>query len=128
MNRGLEHFQQRVILDVHVGVVDEYAGFGVAVEVDVEIVQSAGNAAAHELAYRSGVHGVDLLAALVGADLANTLDHILALFRRGHQLGGAPLPVGIKWKYQENMQPFRFQIQELVGYDHLGVSTGIAPP
>ncbi len=81
-------------------------GFGVAVGVDVEIVPSAGNAAAHELAVVLEVHGVDLLAALVGADLANALDHILALFRRGHQLGEAPLPVGIKWKYQENMQPF----------------------
>ena len=124
---AFEHFQQRVILDVHVGVVDEYAGFGVAVGVDVEIVPSAGNAAAHELAVVLEVHGVDLLAALVGADLANALDHILALFRRGHQLGGSAVAGGHEVEIPgEHAALFDFQIQELVGCDHLGVGTGIA--
>ena len=53
----LEGVQQAGVVDVAVGVVDEYAGFHIALGVDVQIVSSAGDAAAYIFRIVLEIHG-----------------------------------------------------------------------
>ena len=84
----MQDLQDALVVDVGVGIVDEHAGLCVAGRVDVEVVAAAGNAAAHKLTVVLEVHGVERDVALLGTQVADALDHILALFRGGHQLRG----------------------------------------
>ena len=86
--RAVQNFQNRLVVDIGVGVVDEHAGLGVTGRVDVEVIAAAGDAAAHELAIVLEVHGIERDIARRRAQIADTVDHILALFRSGHQLRG----------------------------------------
>ena len=84
--RAVQDLQDALVVDVGVGIVDEHAGLCVAGRVDMEVVAAAGNAAAHKLTVVLEVHGVERDVALLGTQVADALDHILALFRGGHQL------------------------------------------
>ena len=86
--RAVQNLQNRLVVDVSVGVVDEHTGLSITGRVDVEVVAAAGDAAAHELAIVLEVHGVERDIALGRAQIADTVDHILALFRGRHQLRG----------------------------------------
>jgi len=86
--RAVQDLQNRLVVDVGIGVVDEHAGLGVTGRVDVEVVATAGDAAAHELAIVLEVHGIERDIARRRAQIADTVDHVLALFRGGHQLRG----------------------------------------
>ena len=83
--RAVQNFQNRLVVDVGVGVVDEHAGLGVTGRVDVEVVATAGDAAAHELAVVLEVHGIEGDVALRGAQIADPFDHVLALLRGGQR-------------------------------------------
>ena len=83
--RTLQDLQDAAVMDVGIGVVDEHAGFRITGGVDVEVIAAAGNAAAHELAVVLEVHGVERDIAGFTAQIADALDHVLALFGRGHQ-------------------------------------------
>ena len=54
----------------------------------MEVVAAAGNATAHKFAVVLEVHGVEGDIALGRAQIADTVDHVLALLRGGHQLRG----------------------------------------
>ena len=84
--RAAEDLQNAAVVDVSVGIVDKHAGFCVTGRVDVEVIAAAGNAAAHELAVVLEVHGVERDIAGFTAQIADALDHVLALLGRGHQL------------------------------------------
>ena len=47
--RALERFKQRVLMDIHIGIVDEYARLDVALGIDVQIAAASGNAAVNIL-------------------------------------------------------------------------------
>ena len=59
--RAFERVQKRGLVDVAVGIVDEYAGFHISLCVDVQIVPSTGDTAAHILGVVLEVHGKDRL-------------------------------------------------------------------
>ena len=85
--RAVQNLQNRLVVDVGVGVVDEHAGLDVARGVDVAVELAAGDAAVRELAVVLEVDGEDLLAAGETADLAHTVLHIGALLGREQQVG-----------------------------------------
>ena len=74
-------------MDIGIGVVDEHARLCITGRVDVEVVASAGNAAAHELAIVLEVHRVERDIALFRAQIADAVDHIFTLLRGRHQFG-----------------------------------------
>ena len=84
--RALQHLEDRVLVDVRVREVDEHAGLRIAARVDVEVVSSARDAAADELAVVLEVHGIELDVTLRGAEIADPLDHLFPLLRCGHEL------------------------------------------
>ena len=90
----LQALQPALLVNVGVGVVDEDAGLDVATGVHVAEHATASDAAADELAVVLEVHGHDGLAALVVADFADTVDHVLALLDGGHEVGVGALAHG----------------------------------
>ena len=86
--RAVQNFQNRLVVDIGVGVVDEHAGLSITGRVDVEVVAAAGDAAAHELAVVLEVHGVERDIALGRAQITDAVDHVFTLLRGGHQLRG----------------------------------------
>ena len=86
--RAVQNFQNRLVVDIGVGVVDEHAGLSITGRVDVEVVAAARNAAADELAVILEVHRVERDIASLAAQIADAVDHVLALLRGGHQFGG----------------------------------------
>ena len=88
----LQALEPAVVADVHVGVVDEDTGLHVATGVDVAVDAASRDAAAHILAVVLEVHGEDGLAALDAADLADAVQHVLALLDGGHEVGVGALP------------------------------------
>ena len=125
--RAVQNFQNRLVVDIGVGVVDEHAGLGVTGRVDVEVVAAAGDAAAHELAVVLEVHGVERDIARRRAQIADTVDHILALFRGGHQLRGGFVAHGHIVEVEAEVCPLLAQEphERIVG-DGVDVLAGVA--
>ena len=73
-------------MDVAVRVVDEHTRLCIAGGIDMEIVAAACNTAAYILSIVLEVHGEERNIAFCRAQIADTLDHVAALFRRGQQL------------------------------------------
>ncbi len=122
----LEALEQRLLLDVDVGVVNKDAGLHVAAGVDVAIHTAAGDAAAHVLAVILEVHGKDRLAALDGADLADALEHVLALLDGRAKVDRGALADGHVVEVPGPAATLLDDLVEvLVGADHLGVGAGV---
>jgi hypothetical protein len=87
---------------------------------------AAGDAAAHELAVVLEVHREDGLAALVAADVADAVQHVLALLDGGHEVGVGALAHG---HVVEVPGPAAALVDEhlevLVGGDGLGVGARV---
>lgn len=76
----LEGVQQAGIVDVAVGVVDEYAGLHIALGVDVQIVSSAGDASAYIFRIVLEIHGEDGFAL---TEFPNPVVYLFPLLRGG---------------------------------------------
>ena len=76
----LEGVQQAGIVDVAVGVVDEYAGLHIALGVDVQIVSSAGDASAYIFRTVLEIHGEDGFAL---TEFPNPVVYLFPLLRGG---------------------------------------------
>ena len=125
-NRLLEALEQRLLLDVGVGIVDKDAGLHVAARVDVAIHAAAGDAAADVLAVVLEVHGEDRLAAGDAADLANALEHIGALLNGRAEVDRGALADGHVVEVPGPAAALLDDLVEvLVGAYHLGVRAGI---
>ena len=106
---------------------DEDAGLHVAAGVDVAVRTAAGDAAAHVLAVVLEVHGEDGLATLDGTDLADAVEHVLALLDRGHEVGIGAVADGHVVEVPRIAAALGDdQVHELVGRDALDVGAGIA--
>ena len=84
--RRLQAFQNRLLMDVRIRVVNEDTRLCISIGIDVEIVSSAGNAASDKLAVILEIHRVDHLAALVGTDLTDSVINVFTLLRARHQV------------------------------------------
>ena len=89
--RRAHGFQQSLLPDVGIRIVDENAGVHIAIGVDVHIAAAPGNAAAHKLSIVLEVHGEQRLAGTVVAD---TVIDRLPLLRRGQELGAGVVTDG----------------------------------
>lgn len=86
--RLAQAFEQGLFVDICVGVVDEYAGFHVAVRVNMAVKPSSGDASSDIGSVILEINGEDRLAAFHGADLPDAVIHAFPLFRRQQQVGG----------------------------------------
>ena len=93
----------------------------------MEVVAATGDAAAHELAIVLEVHGVERDIARRRAQIADTVDHILALFRGGHQLRGGLVVHGHIVEVEAEVCPLLAQEphERIVG-DGVDVLAGVA--
>ena len=82
--RRAHDIQQALLADIGVGIVDECAGIGVPIGIDMQIATPTRDAAVDELRVVLEVHAEQRLAAAVIPDAAIDLG---ALFRRGQKLG-----------------------------------------
>ena len=89
--RRLEGFQERLFLDVGIGVVNECARFDVAGRIDMEIAASACDASADEFAVVPEVHGEQ---GLRPAEFPDLVIHEFALLRGNEQVGDGVLADG----------------------------------
>jgi hypothetical protein len=92
--RTVQNFQNALVVDIGIGVVDEHARLCVTGRVDVEVVASAGNAAAHKLAIVLEIHRVERDIALFRAQIADAVIY-LRCSGVGISSGAASLPTGM---------------------------------
>lgn len=83
-DRALEGIQQTGVMDVAVGVVNEYAGLHIAFGVDVQIAPPTGDTAAHIFRIVLEIHGEDSFAL---AEFSNPVVHFFPLLWGRQQLG-----------------------------------------
>lgn len=119
-----QSLQKGVVVDVHVGVMDEHAGLHVALGVDMQVPSAAGNAAAHVLCVVLEVHAEDGLALTVGAD---SVVHLLALLRVREQLQGGVTAHGhIVEEPHEESAAVDHKVKELLTAQILIILAGVA--
>ena len=86
-DRLLQALEQRLVLDVGVGIVDEDARLHVSPGVDVAKDAPSRYTAADILAVVLEVHGKDRLPTGNATHLADTMEHVLTLLDRWHEVG-----------------------------------------
>ena len=81
--RALQCFQQRAVMDIGVGVVDEYTRLHIALGIDVQITASACDTSTYELSVVLEVHTEDRF---LSAHLTDSVVHYFTLFGLQQQL------------------------------------------
>ena len=123
----LEDLQDALIMDVGIGEVDEYAGLRVAAGIDMEVVSSSGDAAAYILAIVLEVHGIELDIALIAADIADPVDHVLSLLRCRHKGGNRVLSDRHIVEIETELGAFFLQqMEEIIAGYRFHVLAGVA--
>ena len=122
--RAFERVQKRGLVDVAVGIVDEYAGFHVSLCVDVQIVPSTGDTAAHILSVVLEIHGKERFAL---TEFPDTMVNSLSLFRCGKKLYSGVVSNGhIMEEPAEQRAGINDVIKEFLAADILVIPAGIA--
>ena len=125
--RALKNLQNAAVVDVGIGIVDEDAGLCITGRVDVEVVAAARNAAADELTVILEVHRVERDIASLAAQIADAVDHVLALLRGGHQFGGCLVADGHVVEIEAEVRALVAQeAHEVIAGDGLDVGAGVA--
>ena len=125
--RALQDFEQALLLDVGVAVMDEYAGLCVSGRVDVEVLTAAGDAAVHILTVILEIHGEELNVALRVTDMTDALDDFHTLLRSRKQVGNRV--VADRHIVEEEAEAgalLRQEAEELVAGDGVEVVFGVA--
>ena len=113
-----------MLVDVTVGVMDEYAGVYVTGCIDVQVVTASGYAAMYELGIVLEIHGEDGFCLTILSDPAV---NGLTLIRVRHQLGNSIVSNGhIVEEPCEQSAVLDHHIEELLAGDILIVCTGVA--
>ena len=125
--RTLEALQNRLLMNIRIGEVDEHARLRISAGVDVEVIAASGDASADILAVVLEVHRIELQIALRASVIANLVDDHLALLRCRHQLRHS---IVADWHKVEVEAVARTlggnEAQELLVRDRLDISLGVA--
>lgn len=128
LEQGLGQAGEEIILiDVSTGVMNEYAGFHIAIRVNVAVVSAAGYAAADVLAIVLEVQGHEGFPCFQFPDFTNPVNHVSPLLPGGQEIQGCSLA------YRHVMEvpgvPGAFadeHIDEIIGCDGFNILTGVA--
>ena len=125
--RLLQALDEALLLDVGLAVMNEDAGFHIAVRVDVAVVLAAGDTAVYHLTIVLEINGEDRKAGLIAADFADSVIHIFALLRIQKQGSGGLVSDRHVVEVPGEVHTLVDQhLQELIACDGLVVDRGVA--
>ena len=81
-NRALQCFQQSAVMNICIGIVDEYTRLYVTLSVDMQVTAASGNTSAYILSIILEIHTED---GLGSTEFTNAFVHLCTLFRTQHQ-------------------------------------------
>lgn len=125
--RALADFENALLLDVRVAVVNEDAGLGISGRVNVEVLTSRGDAAVDILAVILEVHGEELNVTVRLTNMTDSLNNLHALFRCRKQVKNCVVTNGhVVEEESETGTLFGQEAEEVVAGDGVEIVLGVA--